>query len=548
MRPIAMKNIVCLFLSLCFVRLDTYSQVSSQCKITSIQSGIVQKLNYSVSKAVADGVKYNTTYMVTDKSGIPYKIFKVSNNVKDKEVYIEIQNKTGELEDNYPISYSQFAGMILIPENEQVTFLIKPYSYLYVLSFEDEKKQFVNLHFITKLADYSASFSSVSDSLLARNKEMLHQIELYKGVLLQQEATRKADEEKRLEHEAAQRREDSIVNLRVNRELAAEREKLQLQKEILDSIEKEKTAKKVISNDNIIVGIDSLCRQFISDSIKVKKMEDDINNAIRKYSNEESDIDGDRRYKGDKKNGSWQGNGLMIVANRKIYKGIFENGQFVSGFVILKYEKGDQYCGEYSYATPRGFGKLATTNEDLSLGYFGAGGFERGIIRKTYTDGSNYYGQATLDKKDGFGIFFGPTGSKYIGLFKSDRLQEGYSSQTDDVGAKTFFKYTDFVKVPIDPDIWGKFVEEYNKLKSIYNQDNRGFQNKVELQPVVASAQEQQRIIEWLRRNGPVWGHLKRHNSGPDVGVQIHKIEKDAKLNGIPPEELKKFRDKNYMP
>lgn len=542
-----MKNVLIpVYLFVLFSVISICSVAQTQCNITQIRTGTTQKLVYTVSKNSPATGKFHSGYMVTDKNGTPYKIFKVSNNTTEREISIEMMDgKTGQKDEDYTFSYSPFAGLVLNPDGDSITALRKPYEYLYLISFEDEKKQFVNLHFLTKIADYSVLFSTVSDSLMRQNKAMLQQIALYKVMLEQQQAEQKISEQKRLEQEAQQRHLDSLIAVRVNQELAAEREKLQLQKQMLDSIEKEKTIIKPFSNDNIIVGIDSLCKQFVADSMRVEKILEEINEEIRRHPSEESEVDGDNRYAGDKKNGSWQGNGLMIVANRKIYKGIFENSQFISGVVFLRYEKGDQYCGEYSHAMPRGFGKYRSANGDLSLGYFNSGGFERGIVSKTYGDGSYYYGHATADKKDGYGVFIGPTGSKYIGLFQSDKLQAGYASQTDDVGAKSFFEYADFVKKPIDPEIWRKFVEEYNKLILVYNPGNNTPQNKTEAR--VISPEEQQRKTDWLRRNGPVWGHLVRHNSGPDIGVQIHKIEKEAKSLGITTEELEKFRDKNYI-
>ena len=53
-------------------------------------------------------------------------------------------------------------------------------------------------------------------------------------------------------------------------------------------------------------------------------------------------------------------------------------------------------------------------------------------------------------------------------MFKNDKLQNGYSSQTDDVGLKSYFEVTEFIKRPIDTIEWENFINEFNVLKKLY--------------------------------------------------------------------------------
>ena len=308
---------------------QTLAQNMGSCSFINLNSGSVQKLNYSVSKT-ANGNVFETTYVVFDNNKIPYKIITLANQTGIQVIRITIRNKNGEPEEEYPVNYNQFSGLILTETGDSIVQLDKEYHYLYLFSFDEPAKQYVNTHYLTQ-ANYALYFSRVPDSVVSANKEYLKQAAMLRQMLEKQEVEKRAAEEKRQQQEAYDRLTDSIANEKVKRLIAQTTEKAALKPAA-------ETAPAAPPDNSfaqlIIMQMDTFFKKLVDDTLRIDQIKNSINGELKKYKQDDYDVAGETRYAGDRKGMSWQGNGLLVVDNRKVYKGEFQKGQFVSGTVI----------------------------------------------------------------------------------------------------------------------------------------------------------------------------------------------------------------------
>lgn len=447
---------VCLA-SVCFA----WAQTPAVCMFTFQESGTVKKYSYTRTTNAPDANLFITGYVVTDNSSIPYRIFKITNNTAKRELsLLIIQAKTGLVEDEYNYTYSPFSGLLIKDGDDSVSNIKKPD--LYLLSFENERKEYVFLHSLTHIADYSVFFSPVSDTLQKRNNELLKQNAFFRQEMQKQETIRAEEEKQKKIKEEEENRINALAEARV--------------KKIVDSLStlnaRNETVKSHTQDDSLQMHIELFYQQYYKDSIAITEINQSINTEIhdRFYNVNDEDvlIISNGRFIGDTKSANMEGHGILIVDNRRVYVGTFIKNQFLAGKVNLKYELPlkEQYIGGWESARPEGLGCWFFANGDIELGHFGNGVLMHGIIRKTESNGNSYFGHTDILKKNGFGSYQTANTSKYIGIFANDILQNGYIIQVDDVGLRTYYRVKGAVKYETDKSTVLQFIKLAENIAS----------------------------------------------------------------------------------
>jgi hypothetical protein len=155
-----------------------------------------------------------------------------------------------------------------------------------------------------------------------------------------------------------------------------------------------------------------------------------------------------RRYEGEKKSGRAEGNGLFM-ANSNYYDGLFTDGKFVSGHVIIHYEA-YEYCGEYSSDSLNGIGCLKYKDAGYRLGRFKEGTLQDGVTLSISKNGDVYFGTIRNGIRAGYGELYNTKGEMYCGEFINDDLVKGYSKDSDPFGFFIYSKIENGIKMPID--------------------------------------------------------------------------------------------------
>ncbi|WP_156456441.1 S-layer homology domain-containing protein [Abyssisolibacter fermentans] len=127
---------------------------------------------------------------------------------------------------------------------------------------------------------------------------------------------------------------------------------------------------------------------------------------------------GDQHF-GKYENNTFYGNTLFILKDgTKLvytnYKNDVANG---NGMII--WNDGDKYIGNFKDSKKHGKGKYVFNDGNEYIGYFKDSDFDgKGLYR--YVDNERYIGSFKQDQKSGIGIYYFSNGNKYIGDFKKD--------------------------------------------------------------------------------------------------------------------------------
>ena len=171
------------------------------------------------------------------------------------------------------------------------------------------------------------------------------------------------------------------------------------------------------------------------------------------------------RYKGEKKNGEYEGKGEMEYFNGK-YEGEWKNG-LREGFGIYKYNNGDKYMGIWRNNLEEGDGRFIYKNGDIYDGYFKEGKKEgKGLLKFSNILEKNinqFYGEWKNDKKNGEGIIYFENGDKIEAIWENNimnnkRVKYNYINGEEYIGEYMNNKRN------------GKGIMKY-KNKEIYNGD-----------------------------------------------------------------------------
>jgi len=326
-----------------------------------------------------------------------------------------------------------------------------------------------------------------AEKILNEKNNHIDSLAIFYAMAQKIEEQKQAEQLKKAAEEVENRRIDSLVEIRMKAKLDSVQSKTEI-----NPLKQSNTPKPTqteitfISNNPTIKGIHNLFQQFVTDSIKAETIRKEINSEMSSLSmkasqheiGEDFNKDNHTRYLGDMKNRKKSGTGVFIDHKMGIWYGVFSNDNFVKGTAIQWLdEKRTTYIGEckssypagnYKEIYPFGFGKWVYADGTMTIGHFDSLGLLNGIVKKVEANGNYFFGLQDNGKKNGFGIYITQKGNMYIGMFKNDKLQNGYSSQTDDVGLKSYFEVTEFIKRPIDTIEWENFINEFNVLKKLY--------------------------------------------------------------------------------
>lgn len=160
-----------------------------------------------------------------------------------------------------------------------------------------------------------------------------------------------------------------------------------------------------------------------------------------------------KRYAGEKRFGEPHGKGLLVL-NGNIYSGVFKDGKFISGNVVLK-TADFEYCGQYSNNTMNGTGWIRYKSGSYQLGEFFNGLLATGVTLQKEANNEVYFGGYSGNRQ-GYGELQNSQG-KYAGRFVNGRLTKGYCKEVDPFGYYTYAQIENGIKAPVDP----KAAEEF---------------------------------------------------------------------------------------
>ena len=147
-----------------------------------------------------------------------------------------------------------------------------------------------------------------------------------------------------------------------------------------------------------------------------------------------------RFYRGQVKDGTFTGRGILVYANDDRYEGIFVNGRPQGKGMFLSVEENERYEGDFRNGFFHGRGVFTYANGDQYTGQF-AGGQPHGIGEYVYLANGKrshaYKGQFYLGIINGQGIVTNVEGLKCTGTFYSNRL---VGKGTCTFPAKSIFK------------------------------------------------------------------------------------------------------------
>ena len=132
-------------------------------------------------------------------------------------------------------------------------------------------------------------------------------------------------------------------------------------------------------------------------------------------------------YKGEYKEGKYNGQGTFNYLFGTIYEGEWKDGK-KHGQGTLTSHSGDKYVGEFKYGERSGQGTYTWSNGDKYEGEW-KDEKKHGQGTETFPDGGKYDGEFKDGKKNGQGTRTWSDGSKYVGKFK-DGLPNGKGKNT----------------------------------------------------------------------------------------------------------------------
>lgn len=403
----------------CFIillfHLSSFSQSTSFCTFTDVKTQKQMRLEYTVNSSSQNNI-FETSYLLFDKNSFPFKAVTVSNNTVEKKIYISVRElNTGKEELNYPYKYSEFAGLVVTEFSDNVSELNKPYNYLYLLSFESESKQRMELHFLSDLDNYTLLFKPVSDDKMKQNKIFLQQIEGYKKLLKEQE-------EKRKQEEYLLRKVDSLVEIKLQQKLLEDtktktsstvsnyspprqlsfREKYPdyepspfvsklledatqfYQRFKKDSLDAERTKQKIIDeirreDPNLLIYTD----REISYSTSLS-LSGNTKNSLAWLLNKSSEYFGEVQQK------LKEGRGFQKFKNGNYLLGKFTGDYLINGYSFLKDTNVGDYFGDFVEFKKTGYGELKDLMGDIKVGKFNDSELKNGYIKQLSTDGFQY--------------------------------------------------------------------------------------------------------------------------------------------------------------
>ena len=127
-------------------------------------------------------------------------------------------------------------------------------------------------------------------------------------------------------------------------------------------------------------------------------------------------------YEGAFKDDMRDGNGTITFANKDKYIGEFKKGE-QSGKGTIIYHNGNRYVGDFKDGIRYGKGIMRFASGDIYMGMFN-GDSRNGKGTYIYSDGAKYIGEFSHGKKHGNGRYIYKSGEEYIGEFR-DGLKSG---------------------------------------------------------------------------------------------------------------------------
>ncbi|HRP38271.1 MAG TPA: hypothetical protein PLM55_01185 [Chitinophagales bacterium] len=405
---------------LLFFTFPIFSQTANYCTITDVNTQKQMRLEYSVSSKEQGNV-FETSYLILDKNNFPFKAVTVTNNTSEHKIYMSVRElTTGKEELNYPYKYSEFAGLLMNELYDTVSVLNKPYNYLYLLAFKNEKKQNAELFFISHLENYTIQFGTVSDEKMKQNKSYLQQVNEYRKLLKEQE-------EKKKEEEALNRKIDSLVQIRIDQKLGEittpvkdnnnNNSKIEPPKPPIPLSFREKHPE--FEPSEFVISLLNEASNFFTsykkDSVKLYQIKNAIindiksnnpallNNLNRELSYTAKGISSEKEhgnytwlhnkeydYYGEIEQNIKHGYGLQLFADKNFYLGNFANDYLTTGYARLNGTVTGDYFGGFTNFKNTGYGELKNNPQALSVGTFKNSVLQNGFIRQTTPNGTQY--------------------------------------------------------------------------------------------------------------------------------------------------------------
>ena len=181
-----------------------WAQATDTATYTVQRSQTAIKLPYNTTTSHDVYGNYNTSLLILDRNGLPFKAISLSNKTKQSAITIDIKNlQTGQDDENYIINYNEYSGCLFTDNGDMINSSANTYTNLYIVSFIDNTRTYATLNFAQKLGDYSLLFDRVTDELVRVNKDIKYQASLYQKQLRDRQQNDQAKQDQRASNDAA---------------------------------------------------------------------------------------------------------------------------------------------------------------------------------------------------------------------------------------------------------------------------------------------------------------------------------------------------------
>ena len=380
-----------------------YAQSKMLCTYTDVNTQKKTQLKFTrEEKKLTDG-NFETSYLVIDEKGYPFKAIVVTNNTSNKRVDISVREmQSGKVEVNYSRVYNEFSGLIFNGDTDSIAELPLSYNNKYLVSFDDASKTYVGLHFLSNIPSYTFNLSSVSNDIIKQNAALLLQVHNYK--VLQRAEREKAQQQQEFLHQI-----DSIADVKIKYAMDSISEK----RRVVNEVKQTNSPPQAIFSPsflaaNILIDAEMFYKKLNVDSMYcngIKKLLLDI--AQKKKPKLLSNPDKNFNYRVGHK--EWR--------KKSDYEYFGEVGgphlSFKHGTGFLRHVNGDYFLGEFRDAFYRGAAKVADTlgvyfgsyekykrngyvefyfsNSDIAIGFFEKGVIKEGYVRRKESAVFNYF-------------------------------------------------------------------------------------------------------------------------------------------------------------
>lgn len=439
---------VFLFAFLLLAGLEVQAQDFLTGKLTEA-GGTPQEVLYDRTQMAINANVFKSVYKVMDKSkNVLYTISLTEDQTKSAFViYIRPENGASKI---MTVEYDAAkSGLIFSDLGNQDTAYNTSKSYAYLISFSDATRDYPILHKIKTDDSKEIELDPLSKLRLRKHVELIRNggVPVVKTTAPSSNGSAETATTKTKEQAPAAKNNSTTNSKDKDNDIT----KVAEQRRNIEQMVKDEFSLQLLRlRDSLYTRSYSLTRT-VTKNMKALQTDSAVYFKSKKPTTET------RRYKGKKKNGKYDGKGILAVYNN-VYQGTFAKGNFSSGKVAIRADV-YEYYGDYAKDTFNGLGWLKYKDGSFYLGIFRSGNLYSGVLSTNEPNGDIYFGLMKDGQRTGYGELHDPKGHVYYGEFLNARLIKGFAKEVDRFGYSTYSKIEKGSKKSIEPEIGEDFFK-----------------------------------------------------------------------------------------